>query len=105
MTKYHSAVAYRKKPLSIEAVQFDPRPFGQPDRDGSYHYRLAFGGGLYQTSIRVMVDETGTYGTIRTLEGDMRANPGDYILRGIAGEFYPCRKDIFEASYDRVGAE
>lgn len=39
---------------------------------------------------------------IHTLEGDMRANPGDYIITGIRGEKYPCKKDIFEAYYELV---
>jgi len=37
---------------------------------------------------------------IETLEGDMRAAPGDYIIKGVRGEFYPCKPDIFEASYE-----
>lgn len=36
---------------------------------------------------------------IRTLEGNMLAEPGDFIIRGIAGEFYPCKADIFEKTY------
>lgn len=39
---------------------------------------------------------------IHTIEGIMRANPGDWIIKGIAGEFYPCKTDIFEATYERV---
>mgnify|MGYP001300079451 CR=1 FL=1 len=39
---------------------------------------------------------------VRTLEGDMRANPCDWIIRGVAGEFYPCRDDIFAATYGVV---
>lgn len=38
--------------------------------------------------------------TIRTLEGDMRALPGDVIIRGVQGEFYPCKPDIFYATYE-----
>jgi hypothetical protein len=37
---------------------------------------------------------------IRTLEGEMRADPGDWIIRGVQGEFYPCKPDIFEATYE-----
>jgi hypothetical protein len=37
---------------------------------------------------------------IPTLEGTMAANPGDYIIRGVAGEFYPCKPDIFERTYE-----
>lgn len=39
---------------------------------------------------------------IQTLEGEMRANMGDYIIKGIKGEFYPCKPDIFLASYEEV---
>lgn len=37
---------------------------------------------------------------IKTLEGDMRASPGDYIIKGLAGEFYPCKSKIFKAKYE-----
>jgi hypothetical protein len=44
------------------------------------------------------------YMTIKTLEGDHRANPGDYIIKGIKGELYPCKPDIFELTYQPVGS-
>jgi hypothetical protein len=40
--------------------------------------------------------------SIQTLEGCMSASPGDWIIKGVEGEFYPCKPDIFEATYDRV---
>lgn len=40
---------------------------------------------------------------IPTLEGDMGAMNGDYIIRGVDGEFYPCRRDIFEKTYEKIG--
>ena len=40
--------------------------------------------------------------TIPTLEGDMKVNDGDWIIRGVKGEFYPCKPDIFEATYEAV---
>lgn len=40
---------------------------------------------------------------IHTLEGDMEAMPGDWIIRGVKGELYPCKPDIFEATYDPAG--
>jgi hypothetical protein len=40
---------------------------------------------------------------IPTLEGVMRANYGDYIIKGVQGEFYPCKPDIFEATYEALG--
>jgi len=39
---------------------------------------------------------------IETLEGTMRATPGDWIIKGVKGEFYPCKPDIFAASYEEV---
>ena len=39
---------------------------------------------------------------VRTLEGVMQANPDDWLIRGVAGELYPCKPDIFAATYDRV---
>lgn len=40
--------------------------------------------------------------TIRTLEGNMEANLGDWIIKGVKGELYPCKPDIFEATYKKV---
>ena len=42
------------------------------------------------------------YHTIKTLEGEMRANAGDWIIRGVKGELYPCKPDIFAATYESV---
>jgi hypothetical protein len=39
---------------------------------------------------------------IRTLEGDMKASLGDWVIRGLVGEFYACREDIFNATYEPV---
>jgi hypothetical protein len=90
---------YRKKPVVIEAVQF----MGGPD---SAQWCIQFAG-LPETAHTMNVDghpdqATGYVETltIRTLEGDMRADVGDYIIRGVKGEFYPCKPDIFEATYD-----
>jgi hypothetical protein len=83
---------YRKKPVVIEAVQLC-------DLD-ALHRVLAFldqdGGPLY---------EIGSAGiAIKTLEGTMLAAFGDWIIKGIAGEFYPCEPDIFAATYEPVDA-
>lgn len=42
------------------------------------------------------------YIAIKTLEGDMLANPGDWIIQGVRGEFYPCKPDIFEQTYEKA---
>ncbi|MBF6085130.1 hypothetical protein IU485_27540 [Nocardia cyriacigeorgica] len=50
----------------------------------------------------VTVDPADGRIVIRTLEGDMKANLGDWVIRGVAGEFYACREDIFLATYEPV---
>lgn len=82
---------YRKKPVVIEAFQWSQAPeqnvpywFTQALRDG----RAYFQGGV------------SPYVTIQTSEGAMRASPGDWIIQGIKGELYPCKPDIFAATYE-----
>lgn len=50
----------------------------------------------------IRIDLLGHGFIIPTLEGDMLASPGDYIIKGVQGEFYPCKPDIFEATYEGV---
>ncbi len=83
---------FRKKPVEIEAVQIDG--------DGNVALKpewlsnaIANGTVYYQGGER-------PYWTIQTLEGDHRADPMDWIIRGIKGELYPCKPDIFAATYD-----
>lgn len=82
---------YRKKPVVIEAVKFNGtitqelRDFLE---DIEFHYQQTIGGI--------------TRFIITTLEGDMRVSVGDYIIKGINGEFYPCKPDIFEKTYEKV---
>lgn len=84
---------FRKKPVTIEAWQLtidnakDICDWIYGDSRG--HTRVS-----YIASGEV---------TILTLEGDMTASVGDWIIRGVRGEFYPCKPDIFEATYERVG--
>ena len=82
---------YRKKPVVIEAVQFT----------GSNAFEVwAFMGRLD------LIDNMDLHNTdhpvIRTLEGTMNTSPGDWIIKGIAGEFYPCKPDIFAKTYEPV---
>lgn len=50
-------------------------------------------------------DKNNPYLKIETLEGIMKASVGDYIIKGVNGEFYPCKPDIFEKTYERVTDE
>jgi hypothetical protein len=81
---------YRKKPVVIDAMVWDGKPStfdtvlswcAAQDRTFSIS-----GGCLY----------------IDTLEGEMRADKGDWIIKGVQGELYPCKPDIFAATYEKV---
>lgn len=82
---------YRKKPVVIEAMHLT-RDEGRQDDIINW----AEGN---NTTINAL--PSGSL-VIPTLEGDMIANFGDYIIKGVKGEFYPCKADIFEATYDLV---
>jgi len=85
---------FRKKPVVIEAVQF----LGTGD---SCSEISEFLGGNYAHNHR-WKDITYEGGFIKTLEGDMEFISGDWIIKGIKGEYYPCKPDIFEATYESV---
>lgn len=83
---------YRKKPVVIEAYKFQPE-LGIA--------RLA--NWLSQQGADIKGWEFHEQDvTIPTLEGNMKVSPGDFIIRGVQGEFYPCKPDIFEATYEAV---
>ena len=83
---------YRKKPVVIEAV---PVP-SKAEECYAIRDNLRAQG----ADIDLCQDQQGM--AIKTLEGTMIASCGDYIIKGIQGEFYPCKPDIFEATYDEV---
>lgn len=75
---------FRKKPVEIEAVQFR----------GNFEEIENFCGGDAEFRNGELV--------VATLEGALRASPDDWIIKGIKGEFYPCKPDIFAATYEPV---
>lgn len=84
---------YIKKPVEIEAVQFIDTP-----------ERICEIAEFVGTDLRVNYEDKGNpYIPIETLEGTMKASVGDYIIKGVKGEIYPCKPDVFEATYDCVG--
>ena len=95
---------YRKLPVIIEAVQYDGANLGiikkWAEESGSNRNIYQ-----YEYSYRYSRDMPLAYTTalvIETLEGEMRANIGDWIIRGISNEFYPCKPDIFKATYEEI---
>lgn len=85
---------YRKKPVVVEAVQVSRKFFGN-----SLEFLGTTNVGEYNSG---EFPEDGCYIEIPTLEGTMKACEGDWIIKGIKGEFYPCKPDIFEATYEKV---
>lgn len=92
---------YRKKPVVIEAVLLEN------SYDSVYWaYEFVHNVGMESCSslankvVNEILSNEGM--VIKTLEGDMLASFGDYIIKGVNGEFYPCKPDIFHKTYDKV---
>ena len=80
---------FRKKPVVVEAIRVGSIP----------HLTLA----AWCGGSRLKADGNKIAGIlIPTLEGVMRADHGDWIIKGVQGEFYPCKPDIFEATYEKL---
>ena len=90
---------FRKKPIIIEAIQLTPELFWELyENNKAIFNRFTFSGQYHPPSKRIDY----AFITINTLEGNMRADMYDWIIQGIGGEFYPCKPDIFEATYEAV---
>ena len=76
---------FRKKPVTIEAIQWTGKNLSEIGN---------FVGGSIANKSTILI--------IHTLEGDMEASIGDYIIKGVNGEFYPCKPDIFDKIYEEV---
>ena len=89
---------FKKKHVTIEALQYPTDPF---DNAGAISvYEWVRRNSLGKTS--AYIDPMSGDLMIHTLEGDMRVSAGDWIIRGVQGEFYPCKPDIFKATYEEV---
>lgn len=86
---------YRKKPVVVEAEQVKMNvifsPFGQPATN-PFNACVMRRPKWYKSPIPM----------IKTLEGWMQVSPNDWIIKGVKGEFYPCKPDIFELTYEKV---
>lgn len=74
---------YRKKPVVIDAIQYNGENIEQ-----------------IVNFTNKGIEFNGETMEIKTLEGNMKASVGDYIIKGVNGEFYPCKPDIFNKTYD-----
>jgi len=88
---------FRKKPVVIEAVLYtglnvaDINAFTGQDLDSEMESETAYVAGQGPPIFSLIIP---------TLEGNHKAMPGDYIIRGVKGEYYPCKPDIFEMTYE-----
>lgn len=80
---------FRKKPVVIEAIQWIGDNFGEMDNFITVKHETF----PSQCIIK-----------IPTLEGTMEANKNDYVIKGVNGEFYPCKPDIFDKTYEAVAS-
>jgi hypothetical protein len=87
---------YRKKPIVTEAFKWTGGPDQIEDPDWIIEALRKDEVAIYSNGGKDI------YMTIETLEGTMTANVGDYVIRGINGEIYPCKPDIFEKTYELV---
>lgn len=76
---------YRKKPVVIESIQWNGNNFKE----------------IKDFCNKAIIDQNSNL-VIEALEGDHYAKEGDYIIKGVQGEFYPCKPDIFEQTYEEV---
>lgn len=87
---------FRKKPVEIDAWLWD---------ETKETFEMLKDAGMVSGHYNSHVTENFVSNLgIDTLEGMMRAEKGDWIIKGVKGEFYPCKPDIFEATYDTVTA-
>jgi len=81
---------YRKKPVIIDAIQWNGNNFND------------ICGMMNDESRRISINRGTPEITIGTLEGNMKAKIGDWIIKGVNGEMYPCKDDIFQKTYEVV---
>ena len=86
---------YRKKPIVIEAVQWFPDPeFGYFNKDIYFNKKIGYD--------KYGVEYTICNVSLRTINGPVNIEPGEWILKGIEGELYPCKNNIFIRLYEIV---
>lgn len=88
---------YKKKPIVVDAIQIHGN-VAEIEQFIGEHGKVYFDDGAW----KIEKGQPCTIVVIHTLEGDMTARDGDYIIKGIKGEFYPCKKDIFEETYEEA---
>lgn len=86
---------FRKKPVVIEAITFEEFVQFAKETTQEPHWSIPYQG------VNISHENDNCY-LITTLEGIMQFTPNDMLITGVQGEVYPCKKDIFEATYEKV---
>jgi len=92
---------FRKKPVVIEARKWSGT------RNSANELCDWINGGIKEGEMEIAtycgrLEDGGYDFLISTLEGELSVSPGDWVIKGIKGEFYPCKPDIFDATYEAV---
>lgn len=88
---------YRKKPVVVEVVKFDRK---KAESNHASDYPMVIDIATATTAYGITEREDRFY--INTLEGSMTVSDGDYIIKGVLGEYYPCKPESFEQTYEKV---
>lgn len=89
---------YRTKPVEIKAIQFTGLNFEEVKNFINESLIYA----IIDTEWKTGKDRHRVVMKIKTLVGDMKVSEGDYIVKGLKGEFYPCKPDVFEMKYEPI---
>lgn len=94
---------FRKKPVVIEAFKlgYELMPGWFADEILKDNVKLSVSGSMLVDTENLLCRFV-SQADIKTLEGTMHADDGDYVIKGVKGEIYPCKPDIFEATYEKV---
>lgn len=90
---------YRKKPVVIEAYQYEGDFVSSGNWTAPDWVNEAYNNGIL---VYKEVGDTPPELYVKTIEGDMKCNYKDYIIKGVKGELYPCKPDIFEETYEVI---
>lgn len=92
---------FRKKPVEIEAMQLN-KNYDSIVNCVEFVFNIGMDSSMIgeAATVKRVQDEGGFL--IPTLEGEMKASFGDFIIKGVKGEFYPCKQEIFEMTYESI---
>jgi len=100
---------FRKKSVIIEAILFSAYQEGEEPAEWNNFKGGEVWNWLIENNVKFNLSQNdddisyaGAYLEIETLEGIMKAQVGDWIIKGIKNEFYPCKSDIFKATYEEI---